>query len=362
MHERILTAVAKTFGFSGWNLNTEFEIKYELFHQLAKLDVAGTSLAAAVPGTPSCRLHAEGRVLSDKPQRADLLLCDPSRRNPFNYEVSEVLELKQRFSERDARVEIEKFRAYGRSCGGLYLIAPIASAKLDVPPSINGTPVHLLHRTNVSAVQDDEFSDERALSLESAVETVRQAVDATLELYGRGRVQYHSFFWCNWPYDTGLRHSFPSEGDFNAQLYHALRQRLPASVEIRCEVHPPADTRRRIDLVVSDRSRRWAIPIDVKMNWDQFKPSYKDGVPQVPEAKVIMGRLRDLGDSYPAWHAMLIVIQGHWRLPRDIRAQALPLLEDCEYPLELVMYCELRDRILRRSVGRAARGTAECAL
>jgi hypothetical protein len=354
MHERILTAVAKMLGFSAWGLTTEFEIKYELFHQLAKLDVAGTGLAAAVPGTSSCRLHAEGRILSERPQRADLLLCDPSRRQRFNYEVSEVLELKQRFSERDAKAEIEKFQAYGRSFGGLYLIAPEASATLDLPESLNGTPVHLLHRANVPTVRGDEFTDDRALSLDSAVAIVRAAIDAALELYGRGRQQYHGFYWCNWPHDTGLGFSYPSEGDFNAQLYHALRRRLPASVEIRCEVRPPNDPRRRIDLVISDCSRRWAIPIDVKMNWDQFKPSYKNGVLQPPEAKVIMQRFRDLGASYPAWQAMLIVIQGDWRLPRDIRSQALPLLEDCEYPLELVMYCEEQDRILRRSVSRAS--------
>jgi len=106
-----------------------------------------------------------------------------------------------------------------------------------------------------------------------------------------------------------------------------------------------------VDLLVRDRGGRWAIPIDIKMNWDQFKPSFKQGKPEDPEAVIIMNRLQNLGASYPAWYAILVVIQGDWRLPRDIRSRALPLLESCVFPLELVSYSEDRNCVSRRQLG-----------
>src|SRR5882762_11499344 len=107
MHDQIVTAVARAFGFSGWRFSNEFEIKHELFHQLASLSVDGVQLAETVPGTPTCRLHAEGKILNGKPQKADLLICDPIHRQEFNYAVSRVIELKQSLSAAALRIEIE---------------------------------------------------------------------------------------------------------------------------------------------------------------------------------------------------------------------------------------------------------------
>jgi hypothetical protein len=185
MHEQIVAAVGRVFGFLGWRFSNEFEIKHELFHQLAVLSLDGQQLSEKLPGAPSCRLHAEGKILNGRPQKADLLICDPTRRQEFNHEVSHVIELKQSLS------------------------------------------------------------------------------DA----------------------------------------------------------------------------------------WDQFKPAYKDGKVKDPEATIIMNRLRSLGSAFPAWHAVLVVIQGDWQLPRDIHSRALPLLKSCTYPLELVSYSEVGNRIVRQPLG-----------
>jgi hypothetical protein len=353
VHRQIVTAIARVFGFSGWDFSNEFEIKHELFHQLASLSVDGVGLSERVPGTPTCRLHAEGKILNGRPQKADLLICDPTNRQRFNYEVSHVIELKKSLSPSALQMEMEKFQSYGRSFGGLYVVAPRAAKGLSLPEALDETPVYVLHAENVDSIRGVDFASDVELCLNEAVSIVRSAVDSALELYGTGRDQYHSFYWCNYEHELWRKHSFPSEGDFNAQLYHALRKALSSSVEVRSEVRPSSDSARRIDLVVRDRTNRWVIPIDVKMNWDQFKPAYKDGRPEDPEAVVIMNRLHNLGRLYPAWHAMLVVIQGDWQLPRDIRSTALPLLEGCSYPLELVGYSELRSCIVRQQLGPA---------
>src|SRR2546430_17120030 len=109
-----MKAVARAFGFCGWPFSNEFEIKHELFHQLARLSVEGVRLSERVPGTPTCRLQAEGKILNGKPQKADLLICDPTHRQKFNYEVSRVIELKQSLSSAALQMEIEKFQSYGR--------------------------------------------------------------------------------------------------------------------------------------------------------------------------------------------------------------------------------------------------------
>ncbi len=69
MHDTIVAAVSRTFGFKNWPYSNEFEVKHELFYQLSRLAVDGTSLADIVPGSPTCRLHAEGKVLNGKPKK-----------------------------------------------------------------------------------------------------------------------------------------------------------------------------------------------------------------------------------------------------------------------------------------------------
>src|SRR5882762_7529917 len=127
MHDQIVTAVARAFGFSGWEFSNEFEIKHELFHQLASLSVDGVGLSERVPGTPTCRLHAEGKILNGRPQKADLLICEPTHQQGFNYEVSHVIELKRSLSSSVVQMEMEKFQSYGRHFAGFYVVAPMAA-------------------------------------------------------------------------------------------------------------------------------------------------------------------------------------------------------------------------------------------
>jgi hypothetical protein len=316
------------------------------------LEVDGFSLIAQLPGAPSCRLHAEGKVLNGNAQKADLLICDPLRRQRFNYEVDYVIELKQSLTDLIITEEVEKLRSYRRSFHGCFLATDRIARLPAAVPSVGGQEVQIFHRRNVAEIRGDDFPASASGAFETSLTSVRTALDETLARYGAGKEQYHSFFWCNYEHEEWRRHSFPAEGDFNAHFYHRLRQRLPAGVEIRSEMHPPGDPRRRIDLVVRDKKGSWAIPIDVKMNWDQFKPKFKAGVSQTPEAEVILGRLDAIRQSFAVSQPMIVVIQGAWQLPRDIRSQAMPVLESAHFPLEFVAFDELKNRIDRRAIGR----------
>ncbi len=87
------------------------------------------------------------------------------------------------------------------------------------------------------------------------------------------------------------------------------------------------------------------------MNWDQFKPKFKDRKQATAEAAVIIERLRGVGVQFLQWRAVLVVIQGAWQLPRDIKSRALPILEDCPYPLYLFCFDEYQNKILHRALG-----------
>lgn len=345
MTQLITEAVAQTYGFSGWAFDNEAEFKHELFHRLALHVVDAIPLAQLVPGTPTCRLHSEGKVENGKPQKADLLICDPTRRQRFNYEVEYLLELKQTLSHRALTAELKKLETYTRPHLGRFLIAqrPVAFDVTALHSSASG--LHVIHPGNVPPLPSRDFSvSEAGCTFSAAIEIVRGTIEEVLWLYGNGRTQYHSFFWCNYEHELWRMHSFPCEGDFNAHLYHRLRLRLPESAEIRSEVHPPGKVE-RVDLVVCDRLGAWCIPIDIKMNWDQFKPKYQERREKTPEAVVIMDRLAGVAARFPYSHPLVVVIQGDWRLPRDIRRTALPALRHCAYPLALVMFQEERNRV-----------------
>jgi hypothetical protein len=352
MHELILQAVNRTFGFRGWSFANEFEIKHELFHQLALKYWEDVSLASIVTGSSSCRLHAEGKVLNGRPQKADLLICDPSRPQAFNYEVSRIIEIKTLLSDRMLMLEIEKFSGYARAFDGLYLVALSSSRSLSASEYVGKTPLYILTPDTIDITADGTDLNTPPMTLENAIHAVREVIDSTLLMYGEGRDQYQSFFWCNYEHETSRRHSFPCEGDFNAQLYHGLRKLLPSSVEIRSEQHPPHNSKQRIDFVIKDRAGSWAIPLDVKMNWDQFKPAFRNGLLKTAEATTILERLNSLRTVFPAVYPMVIVIQGEWRiLSRDIRSKALPVFEESSHMVELSMFNEVQNKIERKLVG-----------
>jgi hypothetical protein len=350
MHEKIINAIRRTFGFNAWEFENEFEIKHELFHQLAAGESDGT-LIAQVQGTPSCRLHAEGKVLNGNPQKADLLICDPERRQKFNYNVDHIIELKNSMSDRIVRDELEKLHSYGKTFKGFFLVANRVTHITDLPSIINGQPVYVLHRQAIAPILTTKVMHPSRGDFDTTLIEVRKSLDETLLDYGRGKQQYHSFFWCNYEHEIGRGHSFPSEGDFNAHFYHRLRTRLPAGIMIRSEVHPQSAPTRRIDFVISNTENTWAIPIEIKMNWDQFKPKYKNYIAQTPEAKVIIDRLDDIRRSYAKAWPMVVVIQGAWQSSSDVRSQAMPILESVPFPMEFVSFNEHKEGIERRLLG-----------
>lgn len=350
----LLAALSRTYGFRRWEFGNEAEFKHELFHQLARPLSDGSSLAIARGGQPTCRLHCEGKVENGNPQKADLLICNPERRKRFNYDVEFVFELKQELTRSEAIREVERFRKYRNAFHGYYLIAerPI---QFDVGKISEGLPaIHILDRSAVEPSSEEISSAARECSFQAAIDIVRETIGDVLLRYGAGREQYHSFFWCNYEHEEWRRHSFPCEGDFNAHIYHELRDRLPPGVQIRSEVRPTSD-RGRVDFVVISAAADWFIPIEVKMNWDQFKPKFKDGLPQTSEADTILRRFRALAAPHALSHPIVVVIQGSWQLPRNVRASARPVLERCDFPLELFEFDEDKGRITQTECGPRAR-------
>ena len=98
--------------------------------------------------------------------------------------------------------------------------------------------------------------------------------------------------------------------------------------------------------MISSSQERWCIPIDVKMNWDQFKPSYKNGQVEKSEAQRIVDRLAGMCRSYERSYPIIVVIQGDWRIPRkSTRESALSIFESTRFGFELISFNETRHQI-----------------
>ena len=90
-------ALARTYSGESF-FESEAAFKYELFHQLHGLKVGGHKLGARLPGARTCMLHAEASPingLAGQLRKTDLLICDPTWENPFNYRTEAVIELKK---------------------------------------------------------------------------------------------------------------------------------------------------------------------------------------------------------------------------------------------------------------------------
>lgn len=137
MHESIRNAVAHAYGFRGWTYSNVAEFKHELFHRLAQVSVDGHRLIDKVPGTPSCRLHCEGKVENGNASKADLLICDPTRRQRFSYAVDYVLEL----TSKAAKQELDKFQGYQNAYKGFFLASEQPTGVSVPSPTIGTMPV-----------------------------------------------------------------------------------------------------------------------------------------------------------------------------------------------------------------------------
>jgi hypothetical protein len=180
---------------------------------------------------------------------------------------------------------------------------------------------------------------------------VEECIRQTLLLYGRGRGQYHGFLWCNYEHEQGKGWTFPVEGDFNCHLYHRLRGSLPPSVEIVAEYHPPG-LEEHLDLFLSCDSPKATAAIEVKMNWDQFKPKYHKGVLRRTEADTI---LHKFGHCAADGHTnYLVVIQGMDAHKSDHREKALSVLSASPVALHLLSYDERNEKSEKHTLARSA--------
>jgi len=349
------SSISEAYAFANWQYANEAEFKHELFHCLARKTVGGTCLSDSADGQISPRLHAETKIENGNPKKADLIICEPSEPTSggFNYRVLHVLELKQRLTGRAIRGEIEKIDTYRGNYDGIWLISaePARLATSDIPKSHPATPNFYVRLPDHT--QQIVSEEGASISLNDAVIGVHQCIDECLALYIANKRQFQSFYWCNYEHELERGHSYPCEGDFNAQLYHRLRMYFPKGVEIRSEYSPISLPQRRVDLVVRATNDAWAIPIEVKMNWDQFKPKYKQKVLQRSEANTILDRFTAMSDEVATAVPILVVIQGEWRRPTKmpIRENALADLVNSPIPLAFVSVNETVDSIEWKSFG-----------
>jgi hypothetical protein len=177
-------------------------------------------------------------------------------------------------------------------------------------------------------------------------------LDEVLELYGRGRTQYHGFYWCNYEQEESKGQTYPCESDFTCQLYHRLRNDLPENARVQTEFKP-GGTKKCIDLIITDGTT--ALPIEVKMNWDQFEHKKVDGVMREREASTINSRFSLLQSDFESVvHRKVVIIQYDLRQRpkrRDRREEALAVFSSSPNPVELVAYSECDGRVVRSTLG-----------
>ena len=270
-------ALAQTYS-SNPQFDNESDFKYELFHQLHALETNGRKLGDMLPGCPTSMLHAEARPQNGVNQKADLLICNPATRKVYNYRAEVVIELKKALNERSLRRELEKFSAYSHVVRKLYIISANRSSlgreqanrviEGQKPPNAK---VEVFGRATI--LDADQSSVSRSLARRKSsgrtrtalAEHVARCVRATLNLYGNNRHRYHGFFWRNYEPDNEGDWTFPSEGDFNAQLFHRLRSNLKQKAIVRTEYRPPSiPSRSRVDLFVDGGDE--TVGVEVKMN------------------------------------------------------------------------------------------------
>ena len=340
-------ALAKTYATKN-RFDNESDFKFELYHQMHRLSLNHRKLGSKLPGCPTCPLHAESKPENGNPSKADLLICNPTIRNRFNYRAEVVVELKDNLNEASLRTELEKFSRYtDKSICRLYVIA----ANINKLTEVQQSQVLLAHQPDSnslvvldrSVVQADSVRPE-GLDYEgrSLLDAVSECITATLKLYGNDRKQYHGFFWCNYEYEEGKGWTFPVEGDFNAQLYHRLRSQMPRGTTIQTEFNPGQAGRTRADIFIKSPSE--SVGVEVKMNWDQFKPKFKNGVENKTEALSILEKFNAMSAANANHSNILVVIQGEHAHKSTHKANALDSLLGGDTPFHLFYYDELQGR------------------
>jgi hypothetical protein len=346
----------------------ESDFKHELYHQLAQLTVDNVKLNDMVPGTSSCRLHAETKIESGENSakadrrrnsaKADLSICDPTQHMKFNYQVLHVLELKLQLNSPGVKTEMTKLGNYANPNRDFYLISALPCkaelAELASEMSPDGANVHVYAPRSSMYQAPDHDETVPPVDWDQVHRIVQTNLDEVLELYGRGRTQYHGFYWCNYEQEQSKGQTYPCESDFTCQLYHRLRNDLPENARIQTEY--TVGTKMRIDLIITDGTT--ALPIEVKMNWDQFEHK-RDGVEmREKEASTINSRFSLLQRKFESVvHRKVVIIQYDLRQRpkrskrRDRREEALSVFSSSPNPVELVAYSECDERVVRLTLG-----------
>ena len=319
-------ALGRTYAVSS-RFDNESDFKFELFHQLHRMKLNGRSLGVKWPGSPTCAMHAEAKAENGNRSKADILICNPTRPNGFNYAAEVIIELKDTLNASALRTEMEKFASYSdRSIRRLYLIPANKTTLTDHQKSDilaeyrrSSRRLTILDRSSVKsrrARKARDSGDNRPL-----VTQVSECVRRTLNLYGKNRRQYHGFFWCNYEHETNRGWTFPVEGDFNAQLYHRLRTNLPAA-DIRTEYRPLSTVRSRVDFFIANSVE--SVGVEVKMNWDQFRfqPRKKK-----QETDAILEKFDALKHDHGSHSNLLVVIQGEDGHKSNNKPEALRRLQ-----------------------------------
>ncbi|MCH7869007.1 MAG: hypothetical protein IH881_15025, partial [Myxococcales bacterium] len=112
----------------------------------------------------------------------------------------------------------------------------------------------------------------------------------------------------------------------------------------------PAGTNKRIDLIITDGTT--ALPIEVKMNWDQFEHKKVNGVMREREASTIVSRFSSLQSDFKSVvHCKIVIIQYDLRQRSNRREKALSVFSRSPNPVELVAYSEHGERVVRLTLG-----------
>jgi len=289
----------------------ESNFKHELFHKISSKEYNSIRLSEAYPGSKTSIVHCEAKVENgiESSRKADLIFCNPLIKmagvgKTFNYQVEVVCELKKRFMKEDFTKEIQKYIKYKKKINKYFFIEPYRS---DMPPQ---DIINTLTDCNIKYItqQTKPIFAINYLSFNDSQNFIIEALEESLYLYGHYNSQFQSFYWCNYEHELNRGVTFPSEGDFNAHLYHRIKKKMPfAHVETEYNV----GKNKRIDLVIFGPNNEWCIPIEVKMNWDQFKLKYKNGKQIEEEATTIISRFELLkARGFKKCTPILVIIQG----------------------------------------------------
>ena len=319
----------------------ESDFKFELFHQLHRMKLNGRSLGVKWPGSPTCAMHAEAKAVNSNPAKADLLICNPTNPNGFNYATEVIIELKDTLTTSALRTELEKFKTYSdRSIRHLYLIPANRTALIHHEKSgilaeyrPSSRKLTILDRSSVESHRARKARDSgggRPLA-----DRVSECIRRTLNLYGKNRRQYQGFFWCNYEYEINKGWTFPVEGDFNAQLYHLLRSTLPTAV-IRTEYRPSSAIRSRVDFFIENPVE--SVGVEVKMNWDQFRIQPRK---KKQETDAILDKFDAMNHDHANHSNLLVVIQGEDGHKSNNKSTALGRLQGEAF--SLIYYDERRN-------------------